>query len=137
MIISPKDRLEAIQKTQRSGYFLVEELNTGGYRLSRSIGGKPIAFILEQPLGHAMGGFWIKPPAYIFKSKISFFDFCEDENRWTRNKQIITALLKLLRCSGIWRYIENKTFFEVNKNTTKATQKKAVDELARLRRRGL
>ena len=117
------DRKRAIMNLSHSGYFIVQAMGKGKYSLTRSMAGKPMVIILEET--GAIGGFWIKPPSYLFKSKTSFFEYCEDEGRWSRNKEVIKQVVKYLKKSACWEIIENKNFFKVNENTKKNTIKKA------------
>ena len=61
---------------------------------------------------------WVEPCKYAFQSKNSHFDYAEPEHRWTRRKTLIFQLVDLLRSTGVWSYVSNKTFFSVNKECT-------------------
>ena len=54
-------------------------------------------------------------------SKISYYDFRnKTERRWVRNKNFLFQLILDLKNSGLWDYVENKDFLEVNKYNKRA-----------------
>ena len=97
--------------------------------LTRVLGGR----LIRVDLMLVDEGLWIRPSRYAFQSKNSHFDYCEPEHRFTRQKSLIVQMVDLLRSTGVWAYVSNKTFFEVNqectsKKVTKASIKKQLDE---------
>jgi hypothetical protein len=118
-------RAEALSAIQTGGEFLVQKAGTRKYQLARSISGKVVSIILEEtPIG-----FVINPPSYTFRSKISFFDYCEDEQRWSRNKVIIEQTVRILKKTKLWVMIQNKDFFKVNEHNKKTASKEKAKEL--------
>jgi hypothetical protein len=114
---------KSIHELQMLSEFLVVRTSSG-YRISKIINKKAVSLDLDL---YGVDRFWIKPPAYIFKAKNSFFEFCEDENRWTRNKVIIENMVKSLKRTLVWELIENKNFFQVNENNKTLRSSKRKD----------
>ena len=65
------------------------------------------------------GLFEIQPPTYRFYSKISHFDFRKPESRWSRRKDRIFQLIKILKYSGLWEMVSNKDFLVINEHNDK------------------
>jgi len=104
-----------------SGRFIVQKRAEGIY-LTRSFSGKAITIVLEK----TPEGYWIKPPKYTFHCKNSYFEFCEEEQRWSRDKSILLRLVAMLKEYDIWMHIVNKNFFEVNENNRNLDLEKAT-----------
>lgn len=110
-----------------TGYFLINEARseTGNrvLSLSRQINGEPVTIDLEFTKN---GGVWINPAKYIFKSRISHFDYAESERRWTRRKNIMLDLVMKLQKADVWPFITNKKFFQVNENCSSFKKRKSL-----------
>jgi glycogen debranching enzyme len=110
--------LRAVVKNnlQATGYFLVNESKSAQgntlFSLTKKVGGRPVTIHLEL----VNGGLWVNPPKYTFSSTVSHFDFTEQEQRWTRRKDIITNVVAALMKAEVWSFIQNKNFFTVNEN---------------------
>lgn len=122
---SAKEKNYLITNLQQSSFFLVKRLNVHTIQLIRTMRRQVISIILDE----TPTGFWIRPPSYLFKSKTSFFEYNEDETRWTRNKWLIFSTVQILKKNLIWEAIENKEFFRVNENRPEEIRKKADKEL--------
>jgi hypothetical protein len=124
-IYSTKEKNNFVIALQQSSYFLVKRLNRHSIQLVRRVKRQTISIILDE----TTTGFWIRPPSYLFRSKISFFEYNEDETRWTRNKYLIYSIIKVLKKTQIWDAIENKDFFKVNENRPDIIRDKALKEM--------
>jgi hypothetical protein len=87
----------------------------------KTILGKTISIVLErEPTGYVLC-----PVEYRYQNKISYLDYGFEEQRWSRNKNILFAFINLLKRAGIWDLIKNKNSFlkvnESNKKTGKET----------------
>jgi len=81
--------------------------------LTKMITKKPVTFTLVRDIESK--GYIMLPCNYTFRSRISHFDYCEDENRFTRNKGVIKSFLRSLQRSFVWNHITNKdSFLKVN-----------------------
>lgn len=126
MRYTPKQREAAMFKLQLESHFLVQKKGNQ-YHLTRTINHRPVTIILEETGG--TGGFWIRPLSYTFSSSKSFFDYQEDEMRWTRNKVIIESVVKKLKMSPVWKMIENKEFLKVNDGNKRVNKRVVKDML--------
>lgn len=94
------------ERTGRSGY---KEL-----LLVRKAKGRPISLVLE--FNDVQNNLWIRPPRYEFSCRTSHFDYAEPETRWTRRKDIISAVVHALQKAEVWPFIANQHFFKLNRN---------------------
>ena len=97
-----------------------------GVRVSKTFGKRLISFeltILD-------GELWINPAKYEFYSKQSHFEYCETENRWTRRKSVIKAMVSILAKAGLWSFVSNKKFFELNDNNRHMNRNVAALEMS-------
>lgn len=88
-------------------------------KLIKMFGKRPVVVLLERI---PMGGFWIRNPSREDRSVNAFFDYPDTPTRVTRNKDLIKYLVKHLKKSLIWEFIENKDFFVINKHNKKANK---------------
>lgn len=58
--------------------------------------------------------FKIAPPTYKFNGLNSHFTYEDDEQRFFRNKQLITKIVIALQKSGVWDILSNQCFFRIN-----------------------
>lgn len=92
-------------------FWLVGEKATK-IELSRTVGDRVVT--VELTPGTVQGKVHLSFPSYLFQSKISHWSPTEDEIRLTRSKSILTSLVKTLRRSIVWDFVENKDFIKVN-----------------------
>lgn len=62
-------------------------------------------------------------PSYIFQSPISHWGPETDEVRFCRNKSMLTSLIKALKRSAVWKYIDNQHFLVINKFNAKSDKR--------------
>ena len=97
--------------------------------LIRTFSGRPITLLLTS----VRGKFRLKFPTYIFNSRISHFAPSEPENRFCRNKTLLTMAVKMLKRSTVWDCIENKnSFMVINSANIKADKSRLRTELQSL-----
>lgn len=56
----------------------------------------------------------IQNPTYHYYSKISHYDFKTGERRWSRDKGTIFSVINDLKICGLWKFIRNKDFLQIN-----------------------
>lgn len=88
--------------------------------LKKVMNRKPV-FIRLQKLDN--NKYLIVEPSREDRSVSAFFDYPNTPMRVTRNKDIITLLVKELKETGMWEYIENPEFFMINENNKTANAK--------------
>lgn len=99
-------------------------------QMSRILARRAVTVILEST---GNGSFLLKPITYRFKSASSHFDYCNPEERFSRNKNILKSLFRALKESTIAAHIENlNSFLVVNKSNTRSDKKKIDKELKKL-----
>jgi len=59
---------------------------------------------------------------YNYVNKLSHYDYSQNEPRFNRNKTIISSIIKRLKKSGVWKYID-KSFLVLNTNNERLTTK--------------
>jgi len=121
-----KDVLQAL-RGQRG--WLVRAKGTN-LELIRNFNGRPVTLFLN-PAGH--GKYHLRFPSYIFQSTISHFAPTEDERRFCRNKDLLGAVIKVLKRSELWKHIENQNFMIVNPANSRSDKTKLRTELESLR----
>lgn len=90
-------------------------------QLIKVLAGKPVTIFLKE----VEEGYWMEPPKHEYRCTYSHFDFNEEEQRFTRRKDLLVRLIPHLKKTGLWEYIVNKDgFFKVNPNNKKMTAKK-------------
>ena len=90
-------------------------------QLIKIMGGKPIVIMLKD----VGDGLWMEPPKHEYHCTYSHFDFAEDEQRFTRRKNLLAFLVPHLKKTGLWKFIVNKDgFFKVNPHNKKLSAKK-------------
>lgn len=105
-------------------YFTVSEQ---GYaiKISKIFNGRPMTLTLHVTNGKVH----IDPPCYTFKCSVSYFEYKEREQRFSRDKLMLRKFIERLRQLGIWACVDNKDFFEINGNNKKLNKKKADEEM--------
>jgi hypothetical protein len=73
-------------------------------------------------------GFFVEPSKYEFHCKNSHFEFTETENRFTRRKDVLIALVEHLQKTKMWDFILNKGFFTPNPHNAKMKKKIVADQ---------
>ena len=108
----------------QDGRFAVADKG-GDIWLGKVIGDRTVSVILEPITGG--GRYMIRPPKYPFHSPVSHFDYLEDEERITRNKQFLFKLIHFLKQTKVWDVIDNsKGFFAINTHNKKLDSSKAL-----------
>jgi len=122
--------MDLVKKLRNEKYWLVEKVSKKKeVKLNRLANGKVVSIRLVPSLNNK---YRIIFPSYLFFSKISHFSPVDNEYRNCRNKAILKSLVKLLKRSSIWDYIENKDFLTINdhnKRSDKENLKKELKEL--------
>lgn len=107
-----------------TGFFHLNEfVNEAGNKvlsLTREISGTPVTVHLE----FDGDGVYINPARYTFVSRISHFDYTEEETRWTRRKSVMLGLVMKLQKAEVWPFISNKGFFKINENCRSLNKKR-------------
>lgn len=117
-----------IMQLVRKEKWLARQIGTA-IEISRVFLGKPIRVQLI-PIGKDK--VQVVFPSYLFQSSISFFAPQEPEVRFCRDKRLLRYLIKSLKKSQLWQYVENKDFViinAVNKNVTNAKLNKEYNAL--------
>jgi len=65
----------------------------------------------------------IQPLCYEFHARNSHFDYVMPESRYTRNQGMILLMVNLLRRTNVWKFVANKTFFQVNESNKQLSGK--------------
>ena len=90
-------------------------------QLIKMMAGKPVTIFLKE----VEEGYWMEPPKHEYHCTYSHFDFSEEEQRFTRRKDLLLRLVPHLKDTGMWEFIVNKEgFFKVNPNNKKMSAKK-------------
>jgi hypothetical protein len=77
--------------------------------------------------------FWIENPERDDLCMNSFLDYAVTPKRVTRNKDLIRLVVKHLKDTTLWNFIENKDFFVINKFNRKAKKKVVADLFNQIR----
>lgn len=93
--------------------------------ISRIFCGKPVTV---QLILSSNNGIRVVFPSYLFNSSISFFTPTEPETRFCRNKQLLKSLIRALKKSALWKYVENKDFIQINRFNKIASKTKVRKE---------
>jgi hypothetical protein len=101
-------------------------------RLIKMVGKRPVSVFLKRMEG---ASFWIENPAREDHCVNSFLDYANTPTRVTRNKDVIGLVVKHLKETSLWDFIENKDFFKVNEHNHKA-KKKVMESLFKQLRNG-
>lgn len=65
------------------------------------------------------GQYFLEPAKKQYTAKVSHFDYCMPEERFSRSKQHIVAFIKRLKQSQVWELIANRSgFIVLNDNNT-------------------
>ena len=97
--------------------------------LVKMVGKRPITIVLT----YTGNGFWIENPERDDRCVNSFLDYAVTPKRVTRNKDLIRLVVKHLKETSLWSFVENKDFFVVNKFNHKAKKKVVADLFYQIR----
>ena len=101
-----------VAKIRRKGGWIVQS-SPAEIVLTKNFNRKPVSIVLYK--NKDKDTYILRPAVYEFHSTVSHFDYIGDiENRWTRNKQIFYAVVKLLKDVKAWKSISNPDFLKVN-----------------------
>jgi len=96
------------------GSWLVEA-SSSQVRLTKKYGRKypkVVSFMLER---QSTGYYNLQPITYEFQSKVSHFDYTDNEKRWARDKKYFKGIFDLLKATNTLGYIQNaNSFIKVN-----------------------
>jgi len=74
-------------------------------------------------------GFLLEHPNYIFRNKISHFKSIQEDVRLSLNKTYLRSIISMLKRTGIWPFIINKKFIEVNNYNSRSDKGRVNHEL--------
>lgn len=122
--------MKKLAKTLRNEKFWLVGEKVSKIELTRTVSNRVVT--VELTPGITAGKIHLSFPSYLFQSRISHFaPKGGSETRLTRNKGILSSLVKMLRHSAVWEFVENKDFIEVNP-FFKGKKVKIREELLRL-----
>ena len=78
------------------------------------------------------GSLEIQEPTYLFIPKISHYDYKVRENRISRDQRCLFGFINDLKYCGLWEYVSNKDFIEVNQNNQITDKKMLANKLDKL-----
>lgn len=126
-----RDTASDLQVIAQQKHWLVSLQGSNAIRLTKEFGKQVISCLL---LRTNEGKYDLQPITYGFKSRISYFDYSTEENRFARNQVFFISLFRLLKDANMWDMINNReTFLQVNESNTHIADK-AMEIRARLRR---
>lgn len=100
-----------------------------GSRFSNSISFSLIS--KQMPVTKKLG-FFLEHPNYVFRNKISHFKSVKEDVRLSLNKAYLKSIISMLKKTGIWPFIINKNFLEVNNYNSRSDKGKVNHELKNL-----
>lgn len=98
--------------------------------LVKMVGKRPVTIVLRYQDG---ANFWIENPEREDRCVNSFLDYADTPKRVTRNKDLIRLVVRHLKETSLWQFVENKDFFVVNKYNKKAKKKVVADLFYQIR----
>jgi len=119
--------MKLVERLRQEKYWLLDQVSQNEISLVKSMGGKVITIRL---LRTGNNKYKVIFPSYIFHSQISHFAPKEDEHRNCRNKVLLMSLIKVLKRSLIWDYVDNQDFLTINDHNKKANKSKLQKELS-------
>jgi hypothetical protein len=105
-------------------FFTVSEQGTA-ICISKIFNSRPMTLTLNC----SGGRLHIEPPRYTFKCSVSYFEYKQQERRFSRDKSMLRKFIERLRRLGIWDYVSNQDFFDVNNDNKKLNRNKALKEM--------
>jgi len=121
--------MNLIDRLRQEKYWLLEKASPNEIRLAKSISGRVVTIRL---LRTSHNKYRVVFPSYLFVSRISHFAPTEEEHRNCRNKTILTSLVKVLKHSLVWDYVENHDFMTINEHCKKSNKSQLQEELEAL-----
>jgi hypothetical protein len=88
-------------------------------RLNKTVNGRPVSVFITRINGKLSLEF----PKYIFNSMCADYEPSDTELRYCRNKVLLFHLVRTLKRSRVWNYIDNKNFIKVNTHKKKSDKK--------------
>ena len=108
---------EIIQKLKKERFWTVRERGRS-LELAKSVNGRMvIVALLYQPKTRK---YTLVFPSYVFQSAISHFGPVTEEVRFCRNKSMLFSLIRMLKRSAIWKYLDNQTFLTINVHNSRS-----------------
>ena len=98
--------------------------------LIKMVGKRPATIVLKYMDG---SNFWIENPEREDRCVNSFLDYAVTPKRVTRNKDLIRLVVKSLKETSLWQFIENKGFFVINEHNKKAKKPVVRDLFDKIR----
>lgn len=112
MYKSHRDTVHDLQQVAAGKHWIVKLEGTNGVRLIKEFNNTTVECMLIRNDNRMYD---IQPFTYLFRSKISYFDYSTPENRYARNQLFFQSLFRLLHDANMWDIISNKdTFIQVN-----------------------
>jgi len=109
-----------VAKLRVDGAWFVEG-SSSNIQLTKEFGRKNkkiISFLLQRQTN---GKYYIEPVTYEFHSKLSHFDYCMPESRWSREKRFFKNIYALLQRTDTLQYVENAdSFIKINNHNKKS-----------------
>lgn len=121
--LAHKDIVNRLAATKRRGW-IVRSSPTSVY-LSRNVAGKTITFRLDKiPGSNTL--YTLEPGHYSFSSPISYYDFLTPEERYSRNRVGIEAVIRLLKDCDVWKRIDNREGYICVNGANKRLQERSL-----------
>lgn len=122
-----KVRDEFIKTMREEHKWIVIPIGQKDINMHRKIGKHHVSVRLEELENKK---FKINPAGYTYQSSCSHFTYAQKETRWSRNKNILRAIMYSLKNSKAINFIENiDEFIVVNENCKKSNKKKLQEDL--------
>lgn len=103
--------LGIISHLRKDASWLVHEERHGNIFISKDFNKRPITIKLEKRSNNL---YHLVFPSYIYQSAISHYTSSENESRFCRNKTLLFQLIRYLKHTGAWNFIDNINFLKVN-----------------------
>lgn len=121
--ITPRE----FQKRITASNYFTADLVGGSIVLYKTYGGRQIRITLKKN----DKGLFSMQSSYDYTNRISHFTYAQSESRFNRNKVIIMSIVKYLKRSGVWQFVD-KSFLVLNEKNTRLTSKRKRDLLEEL-----
>ncbi len=122
--ISPRE----FQKRITASNYFTADLVGSALILYKTYGGRQIRITLKKN----DKGLFSMQSSYDYINRISHFTYSQSESRFNRNKVIIKSIVKYLKRSGVWQFVD-KSFLVLNENNSRLTSKRKRDLMEELR----
>ena len=121
--------MKLVDRLRQEEHWLIEKASANEIQLVKSSCGRIVTIRL---LRTSRNKYHVVFPSYLFVSRISHFAPTEEEHRNCRNKNILKSLIKMLKRSLVWDYIENQDFLTINDHNEKSNKRELRKELNEL-----